>query len=488
LQSQYTTKGLLNFGQAFNYGISHKDDLFKDSVLIFLGVNNISSAIEAGRNDHITGIIESLSYRGTLDTAVKIYPRAKNIVAITDEGFSSDVERSYFYALEKFYPDYTFSEINSTHYSENALLAKIATLDDSSILLYISCSEDALGNRYIPKEIMKKISSNARIPVFAIDAYPIGKGILGGEVVNQEKMGYQAGDIAEKILQGTSPKLFSVQSNTPRKYIFDESQMRRFGIRMQDIPAQADIINHKYSWGEKHQTLVRNIFIIMAVIGILILIPLFIENRMKDKKNVSISKLNEMLDRSNKYDHLTNLLNRSIFDADLNHLMEENKPFTILMYDLDNFKNVNDTYGHNQGDAVLCELARRAQSLSDSFFTIYRLAGDEFTAIITNNDRKHVESYVHEIQNRMNEPYDIGDTFLNLHASIGVAVWPEDAENKTELVAAADKAMYHVKNNGKGGFCWYQDIKQEVQDFGEGRKKSESHKAYPGACQYILPF
>lgn len=450
---------ILGDDPAFRFGVEHKDDFFKNTSLIFLGVNDVAAAIDVSKDYKITGIIESISYKGTIDAALKIFPKARRVIAIIDNNSEDDLRKKAYNSMVADYPDLKFQELNPKNYSPEAFLSLISALDTNSILLYVSGHYVVSDYDYEVKKLMETISENASVPVFSIEPYLMGHGILGGEIVDQERMGFRAGDIAEQIVLGTSQKLFSVQSNTPRKFIFDEGQMKRFGIHFQDIPAQSDIINHTYTWGEKHQLMVRNLFIILAAVGVLIMIPLFIENRRKDKKNLSISKLNEMLDHSTKYDHLTNLLNRSIFDANLNNLMEEKKPFTIIMFDLDNFKNINDTYGHNQGDAVLCELARRSQSLCDSFFTMYRLAGDEFTAIISDIDKAHVESYVREIQNRMNEPYDIGDTFLNLHASIGIAQWPGDGENKTSLVAAADKAMYHVKNNGKGGFCWYEDIK-----------------------------
>lgn len=443
---------------AFNFVLDNREELFKDIPFIFEGVNNVQGAKDAAKLEKCSGIIESLSYRGTLELAMKLYPKADKIVAILDDTLTGQGERNVYYSFRETFPGYHFSEINASRLTEEELKIQVSHLDESNILLYIMCTNDSTGKMFAQAEAIDFITKYAQIPVFSIVSIGMGKGFVGGEIVSQEMMGFQAGQMAQKILNGDNPNLLPLQSDTPKNFVFDENVMNRFDIKLSALPANSSIINHKMTWGENHEKLIRNLFIIIAVLCLSALIPLFIQNRNKEKKNSSIQKLNEVLDRNNKYDHLTNLLNRRVFDSDLNKKIEEGKPFAILIYDLDNFKTINDTYGHNQGDAVLCELARRAHSLSDSFFSIYRLAGDEFTAIISDNDRPHVESYVREIQNRMNEPYDIGEAFLNLHASIGIALWPDDAIGKNELVAAADKALYYVKNNGKGGFSWADDL------------------------------
>ena len=204
---------------------------------------------------------------------------------------------------------------------------------------------------------------------------------------------------------------------------------------------------------------------ITSVIGgimVLFIIWLVRDNMHKRKVNDTISSLNKKLNFMARYDALTALLNRRVFMEDLQYRIREKEPFGLIMFDMDNFKRVNDVYGHNEGDAVLKEMAARAGALVDDIFEVYRLAGDEFVAIVQSGQAEVIDSYAMKILDTFKIPYQIAGGEQYLASSIGIAMYPKDGKNSTEVIAAADHAMYEVKKNGKNSRAFY-DVDMEEQ-------------------------
>ena len=197
---------------------------------------------------------------------------------------------------------------------------------------------------------------------------------------------------------------------------------------------------------------------ITSVIGgimVLFIIWLVRDNMHKRKVNDTISSLNKKLNFMARYDALTALLNRRVFMEDLQYRIREKEPFGLIMFDMDNFKRINDVYGHNEGDAVLKEMAARAGALVDDVFEVYRLAGDEFVAIVQSGQAEVIDSYAMKILDTFKIPYQIAGGEQYLASSIGIAMYPKDGKNSTEVIAAADHAMYEVKKNGKNSRAFY---------------------------------
>jgi diguanylate cyclase (GGDEF)-like protein len=121
----------------------------------------------------------------------------------------------------------------------------------------------------------------------------------------------------------------------------------------------------------------------------------------------------------------------------------------VLFIDIDGFKAVNDTIGHRAGDDVLAEVAHRLRSTLRREEFIGRLGGDEFAIIMTHvNQRHQLESIAQRIGSVLTAPFAVGDQRFSLAASIGVAIYPDDATTRDELLAVADAAMYQAKEQG----------------------------------------
>lgn len=438
---------------AFNFALAYQK-IFGNTPIVFEGVNNYSKAWKMNQDPAITGVIENQTYENTIALAEEIYPKATHIVAILDNTVTGLGAREKFYSCRALFPKLDFDEINTSELTQKEIIEQVEALNENTILLYIICSNDRDGNVYASAESVQMLSSRAHIPMFSGISIGMGQGLLGGQIVAHEKMGEIAGEMAAKILAGESCENMDVVWDSPMTYCFDETVMKRFGISRSMLPDDAKIINHEETFMEQYGKVIR----ITSVIGgimVLFIIWLVRDNMHKRKVNDTISSLNKKLNFMARYDALTALLNRRVFMEDLQYRIREKEPFGLIMFDMDNFKRINDVYGHNEGDAVLKEMAARAGALVDDVFEVYRLAGDEFVAIVQSGHAEVIDSYAMKILDTFKIPYQIAGGEQYLASSIGIAMYPKDGKNSTEVIAAADHAMYEVKKNGKNSRAFY---------------------------------
>lgn len=163
------------------------------------------------------------------------------------------------------------------------------------------------------------------------------------------------------------------------------------------------------------------------------------------------------------HDPLTNLPNRMLLSDRLfqaiAHAQRYQTILAVLYIDIDGFKEVNDTYGHTIGDALLVEISQRILSLLRKNETIARLGGDEFVALLT--DIKTVdecEPFLIRLLDSITQPINIEEKTLHVSASIGVSFYPLDTNDADRLIENADQAMYIAKQTGKNRFYFFKNI------------------------------
>ncbi|RMH12806.1 MAG: EAL domain-containing protein [Gammaproteobacteria bacterium] len=153
------------------------------------------------------------------------------------------------------------------------------------------------------------------------------------------------------------------------------------------------------------------------------------------------------------HDSLTRLPNRLLLEDRVEQMIRvadrHGKSFSLLILDLDKFKEVNDTLGHHVGDQLLGVFANRVRRSLRNMDTFARLSGDEFAILLSENDRKKTEKVIEKISVLLERPFTVDDQNLQVSASIGVAIFPEHANSYSGLLKCADIAMYHAKRQGK---------------------------------------
>lgn len=220
--------------------------------------------------------------------------------------------------------------------------------------------------------------------------------------------------------------------------------------------------------------LLHGIFVLVEAAVIGYIIRLQIEYAVELNRNENeIAGLNRELSFSSQHDPLTGLPNRYNLENQLSFIVtnadRNGQKFAVLFLDLDHFKNVNDTLGHNVGDELLKTVARKLKSIVRQHDLISRIGGDEFIVILNDiRDMSSLEHVIIKILEAFRSEWIVKNHFLRLSTSIGAAIYPDDSKDVNELMKYADIAMYKAKSEGRDQFSLFtsslnQRVHKEVE-------------------------
>jgi diguanylate cyclase (GGDEF)-like protein/PAS domain S-box-containing protein len=204
-----------------------------------------------------------------------------------------------------------------------------------------------------------------------------------------------------------------------------------------------------------------------------------------------IIEMEEKVDFLAYHDSLTHLPNRAQFEREIVRIFDiakiNNEKIAILFIDLDRFKVINDTLGHHIGDEMLIYLAKRIKNVLRKDDLFARIGGDEFVIVLDPlKARENAALMAEKILSVVREPIQVQNYHLNTTASIGIALYPDDGAEKSEIIKHADSAMYHAKESGKDRYEFYSkqlsidiqlrlDLEQELK---HALKKKELYVHY----------
>jgi diguanylate cyclase (GGDEF)-like protein/PAS domain S-box-containing protein len=175
----------------------------------------------------------------------------------------------------------------------------------------------------------------------------------------------------------------------------------------------------------------------------------------------------ELIWRQANFDALTGLPNRRMFHEHLRQEMKKTDrshlPMALIFIDLDYFKEINDTLGHDKGDLLLKEVATRLSNSVRSTDTVARLGGDEFTIIVSElRNAGDVVRTAQEILRQMSTPFNLDENISQISSSVGITLYPEDGADAETLINNADQAMYAAKQQGRNRFNYFAPFMQEA--------------------------
>lgn len=451
---------ILGDDAALIFALEHQKELFPGIPLVFEGINDTELALNASKDPLITGVLEQLSVEKNIELGLQFTPDAKNVVAILDDSITGEAERKRFYSYAENYPQLHFQEINTSQKTTEELKTALGEISKDSILIYVVMTEDASGKQYTNVESVHLIAEAASVPAIRMVEGGIGEGLLGGNVVSMYRSGELAAQIAMDIIKGRDSAEIDVVKDSPNIYCLDEQVMKKYDIDLSLIPEGATIINHETSFVERHREVIVPAFLLILMLLFIIAWGAF-DNYRRRRLMEELEKARAIMESASQHDFLTGLPNRSKFMEDLRRLIAEKRPCTVLMLDIDDFKKINDTYGHTAGDEALQQVAGRLQDMQSQIFTAYRFAGDEFIAILESNQSRIVQKTAAQCSQIFLKKFHLSGEKMHLYGSIGVASYPKDTEDLEQLIICADDAMYQVKKNGKNDYAFYNsDIKK----------------------------
>lgn len=177
-----------------------------------------------------------------------------------------------------------------------------------------------------------------------------------------------------------------------------------------------------------------------------------------------VTKQSAQLEHQALHDNLTGLANRLLFQDRLKRSIlrgqRQAMTFSVILVDLDDFKKINDSLGHNIGDLLLQEVARRFKNNIRKMDTVARLGGDEFVIILESLDHEQVIKFTENLLNIMAKPFLLAGHEIDVGLSVGIASYPMHGQDCMTLVGRADIAMYEAKRNKLSYMCYSDDLKK----------------------------
>jgi diguanylate cyclase (GGDEF)-like protein len=186
----------------------------------------------------------------------------------------------------------------------------------------------------------------------------------------------------------------------------------------------------------------------------------------RDALKESFEKLDRIIDnlyKSSITDFLTGLGNKKLLLKEVEKRIKKEEKFCLVFLDLDNFKEINDFYGHSVGDALIIEVANELKKFIHSDELITRIGGDEFVLLLNDCDTLKLNKRLNELLKLLNKKWIIRNYELSTSASVGVAIFPHDGKSFDELLKNADIAMYEAKHRGRNKYVIFNtDVKEKI--------------------------
>ena len=486
---------------ALEFSLKNRAELFSDAPVVFCGVNEVGFASIASGYDNVTGILEQVDPGDTVKLAIEAMPNLKKIYIVydtTESGMSSG--QIALSTLKKIRPDIEGVSFNDMTYQE--IFDAVEHIGSDSAIFIVSFYSDREGKSMSFEQLCHMISQRSKVPVFHLYDFTIGHGAIGGSMLSGKLQGEYAAKIALRILEGESASDIPISREKTVRTVYDYEQLIRFGIPLDRIDPNSEIINDPFAFFRKYRLSILGVLGVIAILTVLIIILFIYVRRLKiaEKKlqesyeemeatyeelyatqgELSV-KYEEMKDiqeklRQNAYhDSLTGLPNRLSLFENMEEIIKSKKDelCALLYVDSDNFKFINDTLGHTYGDKLIVKIGKRLSSILKKNQKFYRLGGDEFIICFTGpNSISDVEKFAEKIIQSFARPFNIGESTLYVTVSVGIAIYPDHGTDTEELLRHADLAMYRAKATGKNRYYIYN---KDLQTEFENRMKIEKN-------------
>ncbi|RVU31507.1 GGDEF domain-containing protein [Neptunomonas marina] len=390
-----------------------------------------------------------------------LHPDVKKVVIAGGAGHTANWLREN--ALRLAHEQYPQLEIEVLPPLEpQAFIDALANQPDDAAILITTYLRSPAGLAYNTPAIAKQVLDKTSLPMYAIIDPLLGTGVIGGDLFNARESAYLAMKKTLASLEAGKKRFSTVI--LPNRYRFDAEALAEHEIDRAQLPLNAQLISAKpvvahaadstSSW--------------LSVGFILASTALFFLYRERQKLSQELRSQHSMLEARVEQrtqalkmmavtDSLTGLINRGEFyrnlKLELRHLRNgpEGNHFAIAMLDLDNFKRINDRFGHPAGDKVLISFASRCNQLTRGPDIIGRLGGEEFAILLPHTNLQQATSILERVRSEvatMRVDLDSGDT-VSVTTSIGIVVVDTPSLSTREVMMHVDQMLYTAKTQGK---------------------------------------
>ena len=274
---------------AFQFLLQFRDELFPGAPVIFCGVNDFHPSMLKG-HPGFTGVVEKLDIRGTLDIALRIHPETERVAVIVDTtptgvGVLKEVRNVAPFFSSKIgfdiYDDIKMSD----------LLQTVGHFTKGTLVLLLNFNRDSIGNNFSHWETVGLLYTVSPVPIYSVWDFFTGRGIVGGVITSGNDQGRAAGRQALRILQGEKIADVPIIMEVPGRILFDYEQMKRFGIKQEEIPADSVVINLPGTFYRINKTLIWTLGGLLVFLSITtIVLILSIVQRKRAQRALSEAK------------------------------------------------------------------------------------------------------------------------------------------------------------------------------------------------------
>lgn len=440
---------------AFDFILKYGEELYPKTPIIFCGVNNLDKNILKNRQD-ISGIVEKTEHRETLNLILKLHPDLNKLIIINDQTLTGkNIKAELELILEEYEGQLAYEIWDSFTIAE--LQEKLAKMDKNNVIYLLVLNRDKNGNFISYNQGIDKIKEVSQNPIYGTWDFYLGKGIVGGKLISAQAQGRQAALMAKKIINTQNYFRSNIVQNTANNYFFDYWELKKFNISESELPAESRIVNQPEPfWERNYKFLYWGLIFLSAVVVVLLIIFYF-----KYKEKQKIQKLNRELEvkvdeRTKELkkmvitDDLTGLLTRKrileLLEVELEKARRYKRDLSLIMMDLDFFKEINDSYGHQFGDKVLRKIGDILQQNTRNLDLVGRYGGEEFLLILPETDLEKASLAAEKLRQKIKNS-EIEGLNLRLTASFGAVQF--DGDSSQQLIKRADDFLYKAKAKGR---------------------------------------
>jgi len=268
---------------ALNFVSKYRKTLFVDTPIVFCGINDFQDSM-VWDPSMVTGVVEETDMKSTLDLALKLFPAASRVVVIDDKTTTGVAMKNELMQVMPYFKDrvhFVFFE----DFDISELRQKVRNIPPDSIILLLLVNRDKTGNFFTYEESLAFIYDESKVPIFSVWDFYLGGGIVGGMLTSGYSQGRTAAEMALRVMHGTKVADIPLVRKSPNRFMFDYSQLKRFGVSTYRIPKESAIISLPDSFYSKYKTFILGIGATIFTLSLIIFVLLVnISQRRKVEK------------------------------------------------------------------------------------------------------------------------------------------------------------------------------------------------------------
>lgn len=265
---------------ALRFVVDNGDRLYPDVPVVFCGVNNFHPGMLKGKKN-ITGVVERIDYKSTLELMKQLHPDRSKVMVILDRTPTGDAIKSEFDLVASRYKDYFDFE-----YYQDFTLAevpdRIRQLGDNDIIYLLTFNRDKHGTFIAYVDGIKIIQAASCVPIYGSWDFYFEKGIVGGMITSGFAQGEQAAILATQILNGKAARDIPFVDRSPNRFMFDHTEMRRFDIKMDDLPPDSMVVQQPQGFLDRYKRFIFGALLFILVVTAILIWRIIVAQRAQE--------------------------------------------------------------------------------------------------------------------------------------------------------------------------------------------------------------